>query len=747
MSYKAKASAFELNQIIDNSIPLSLGNIKPAWMMCSYSDNHWLVNDVGSRPKKSIQFDVLLPNGKRLTEYPHLVDTIKRIVYGVRTGPLMTVESGYVQAGIASNLIILARWMIANKINSFSEITHADIKEYVNLASSGVHSIVNFEGYLNLHINKLINSVDFKESDSEYIRLEKVISVFPHYFATPSHKTPMLNRLQLIADAGLEGIGVAASNSLGTSILDEIEFKCGFYQSLKITRRRKNPISLDELDESSISTEHLRRLIMPFEYLYRHRRFLDDSIKITPFPMSSASAEAKKYGKAIGRTESVPVKQAATLIEQSIRWVLEYAPIILDLKCRGDALFDNNNKNSIQKLNNEIASMVWPASAPSCPFPILPGRIDLTSRDFDDISDVLNLRQGMTLSSAIKFLLTACATVIAAFTARRASEILGLTAGCIEYDESKKPWMKIFIYKTVQGNVVIPVPEVVASAVSVLEKFSQRSRMQTDTQFIFQYNVPGTNVCYGISSEGLPIFDLGGFLSKFGYFVDVPMMEDGTKWLFKPHQFRRFFAILYIWIYELGDWDALSFHLRHFNPEMTKRYVTDSELGQIISLANKEHTAQIIANAALGKSEIAGLGGKRLKEAAMHLYAKMNQRVQVVSERKFVQRISRYVDRAGITLHAMPWGFCAASIDKANSGCECSESKFKPEFTQATISTCKDCVFSIRSGASLPYLNGTIKFHEKITQSQNLPIILRNASKVLTDEVNEYILSISSQSM
>jgi len=201
-----------------------------------------------------------------------------------------------------------------------------------------------------------------------------------------------------------------------------------------------------------------------------------------------------------------------------------------------------------------------------------------------------------------------------------------------------------------------PIPEVVASAIAVLEQLSERARAHTGTSYIFQFNHPGTDFYQGISQDGVPTFSLGTYLRKFGYFVDVPELDDGTRWTFRPHQFRRFFAILYIWIYELGDWGALSYHLRHFNPEKTRRYASDDELGHIISIADREHTAQVIANAALGKSQVSGFEGNRLKEAAKRLHARMSQRIQVVPERKFNQRILRFVERADVSLHALPWG-------------------------------------------------------------------------------------------
>lgn len=79
-------------------------------------------------------------------------------------------------------------------------------------------------------------------------------------------------------------------------------------------------------------------------------------------------------------------------------------------------------------------------------------------------------------------------------------------------------------------------------------------------------------------------------LTEFGLYLDIPEYK-GQRWLFKPHQFRRFFAIIYIHVYSEGSYEALSYHLRHFNMEMTIRYTQDDELGAILRYAQKEKTS------------------------------------------------------------------------------------------------------------------------------------------------------------
>lgn len=716
--------------MVDHSIPGDLAQeagFRPRWLLTEYSQNIWVVKDTGSKPNVTIPFDVSLPNGSRLPDYPNLLESIRRVVYGIRTGPLTTVDSGTTQRAVADNLITLASWMVSNGILRFDELNRGDLEEYAELATFGVHSIINAESVLNRHLGQVLPLARFEDSDTLEMRREKAERVFP-YASCGNGRQKKLHREALLDAAGL---GATRPTGALTQMLDEFEAACGFYQAPHIRRRMVEAKSLDELDEEPVTTEHLRRLLMPFDYLYRHRRYLSDGVPHNLFLGSTPTRQAYKLGKRIGRTGTVPVKQAAVLIERSVRWVLDYAPALLAMHA--------GKPDANETQHNEIFS----------PFPILPGQRTTTyPESADEQYHAEELRQGMTLSMALNFLLTACAVVISAFSARRASEIIGLKAGCIEHDDSGKAWLHVFIHKTNQDDTYIPIPEAVVAAVSVLEKLSDSARKRNGTPYLFQYMLPESENIRGMSADGFPVFALRVFLRKFGYFIDVPALPDGTRWTFAPHQFRRFFAILYIWIYELGDWGAISHQLRHFDPEMTRRYTSGDELGHILAMANRERSAQILANAALGRTQVGGLEGTRYKDAAKRLYDRMVLQLQVVPERKFVQRVQRMVERTGLTLHGFPWGYCAAKPDSEDENCACSGAgTHGPNFRDATISTCKDCIHGFRTPSFLPYLNSSLDLHKSIAQSNGTPLILRHASESFITDLQDYIDSLGEPTM
>jgi integrase len=728
--------------IVDDSIPhalLTTGGFRPSWLLDRYEYDEWNVTNIGDQSPKTIVFNVTLAGGAKLSSYPNLYESIKRIAYGVRTGPLAEVESAGAHVVIVNNLITLARWMISNGIERFSMLTKEDRAEYAAAAVYGTQNILNSESLLERHLEALIERCDFQPDDSENTRRSKSKSVFPVKKVVNTGTRVILDRTCILRDAGLEQVGLGRNGVL-SSLLDEAEILCGFNPIRK--KKRVSAKSKDDYDEQPVTEEHLRRFLMSFKYLYTHRRYLEDAPSADPFAFTSPRLEAKKLGAAIGRTGTVPVKQATHLIERSIRWILDYSPKILDLKDQADQAFDKDGPSSINARAEYLnISQIWP-TGPASPFPILAARVrDIESDDESSIENFSNCK-GMNLQSATLSLMSACAVVIAAFTARRASEIIGLRVGCVHIDDAGNPWLKCFIHKTTQMESYIPIPEVVIFAVNVLERISERSRNYTGTPYLFQYNVPGTCRTHGISGSNFPNFDIQSHLRKFGYFVDVPRMEDGSLWTFKPHQFRRFFAILYIWIYDKGDWGALQYHLRHFTNEMTRRYVTESEIGQIVALANKEHTAEILANAAFGITHLAGVEGERFKNIAQDLRRQMTKSVEVISERKFKQKLEKLVERTGLSLVAFPWGYCVERKTAQVRVRNCTNTEFA-DYERANEITCVGCDCNLVTPSAQHFLATAIQLHRDVADAPDSPAILRKASQAISQRFDDALAKIS----
>jgi hypothetical protein len=216
--------------IVDDSIPpalLTTGGFRPSWLLDRYEYDEWNVTNIGDQSPKTIVFNVTLAGGAKLSSYPNLYESIKRIAYGVRTGPLAEVESAGAHVVIVNNLITLARWMISNGIERFSMLTKEDREEYAAAAVYGTQNILNSESLLERHLETLMERCDFQPDDSENTRRSKSKSVFPVKKVVNTGIRVILDRTCILRDAGLEQVGLGRNGVL-SSLLDEAEILCGF---------------------------------------------------------------------------------------------------------------------------------------------------------------------------------------------------------------------------------------------------------------------------------------------------------------------------------------------------------------------------------------------------------------------------------------------------------------------------------------------------------------------------------------
>lgn len=706
----------------NNTLNFSFQNKKPEWLLSDYNAPYWVIKNIGSINNSSINFDVVMPDGSRLLEHENLIETIRRVVYSVRSSNMIVIESGEVQANLGNNLINIACWMNLKSIDNFSQLTRFDIEQFIEEIPYGWNVALNNETRLIEHLSELFFKAKIHDNDEIDVRKNKALSVFP--FIKHKEREIFIDRYKLLEQAGMNRSCISGKGAEDiVKLLDQANYDCGFYMSPDVHERFNNPIITEEEDEPLTKTS-IVRILNCFDYLYVYRRLLDDTITFNPFVGSSPIKRATAIGKAVGRTHSIPIKQGITMIERSIRWVLNYSDDIIELV---------EGYNQIHRRYKSLSGIIPNAaklltnfspkdSGFGAPWPLTGFNEFHTSGLWSKFQHY----DGISLIKSVKYLQVACAVVIASFSARRAREIIGLEEGCVKKIDDDY-WMEIFIHKTLQVKDKIPVPEVVDKAINVLERLSKDAREINNDPRIFQFTSAlgswNANTTYG---------DFSTNLTEFGLYLDIPEYK-GERWLFKPHQFRRFFAIIYIHVYSEGSYEALSYHLRHFNIEMTMRYTQDDEIGAILRYAQKEKTVQIIKDSVLLKTSLAGEFGQRLSEAAKRLYDRLQKTVQIVTEEYFEYRIVKFVERLNLDLNANPWGYCAAKKE-SSTPCAMSESGRH----EASSTHCKDCVFNANTEELLPLWQEALTQHELIVNNPETPSILKAASEKRINEIRQF---------
>lgn len=318
----------------------------------------------------------------------------------------------------------------------------------------------------------------------------------------------------------------------------------------------------------------------------------------------------------------------------------------------------------------------------------------VTDRRDTVLDPVANLRDARRLA-------TACWILIAAFTARRDEEIDALTNGCLEGDEQDGWWLDIYIEKTLQRQERIPVPGLVATAVNLMMQISEPARQRSDDNRLFQWQSPDGR---------LVLLDVGRHLDDFASVVGVPDHRprggSPAPWHWHPHQFRRFFAVLYFHRFDGARIEALSHHLRHFNLEMTRRYVTqDPEVAALWTDVEWGYMGQIARSIAAGERSVAGAMGERLKKTARRLVDLFRRKLQVASPDRIGASMAIIMQRQGLVITPKPWVTCscprtadAALVAACRRLGDEGPPAIGPDFARAGPTVCPACPYAIIEG-------------------------------------------------
>lgn len=694
----------------------------PHWLKeGTYSSSDWVVvDDLATSPKleKRIRFGVQVYDPRRPNEvcrltdpqYAHLLDTIKRQSYGLRVGKYATVTTAFTHSTMTRRLISWPVWMIQNSIYCFSDLDPDDFDSYVDAARYGAGFLLGFAPRLIKFVTEL------EQAGGELPSMKR-----------PGMDSPTLKAHQLLEAAGIDPLmgGVDHATAYELAKLSESR---GFYME----RRQIERLSRGTPQPKKLSGIQMLQTLQPWAYQWRMRHQLPgDKIVFNPFDNLSPTRMAFEGRGQSVRTKTAPVQQTMELIDLSIRWILDYGPVLLNSRDKHFESLDSKlGRAERLKLLARIVSTTAIPDGPGRPYPLKANSNNLMSND--------GLEFGVAVN---RFLPAACAIVICAFTARRHNEVLTLRGagsdneGCISHDENGY-WIETFIEKTCQDWIKTPCNEVVAAAVKILEHWSSPARSISKKPGLFQLR--------RLSSKAIVRFHLNESLKEFANFLNLTPLPDGSQWEFLPHQFRRFFGIMYFWHYHYRNLAALSYHYRHFNPAMTLNYVTEYETGAIFREVGKEHTATLLSETAVGERNLSGPFGERFKGIAIKLYQRYMRSTKVASVRLARKVVERYVKESGRRLKAMPWGYCACrSTPQELSTARCLKNgkvnkSGGPDFTSSSPTICCDCPHHATDKVFEPFLLTQIEFHERAAADPKNGRLLRITSREYVKKIRAH---------
>lgn len=371
-----------------------------------------------------------------------------------------------------------------------------------------------------------------------------------------------------------------------------------------------------------------------------------------------------------------PDALAVPLIGSALHLIGEPADVIIAMRDEAQAIYDNALSDGLKYHGQTYRAATYLRSRP--PFEMQPGKLEtLDKRPIDGLNDrVLRLYD-------------ACFIVIAYLVGARASEILALETGCIEWhdgdDGERFAYLVGSIRKGAPGPEGLPhrwvVPEPVIRAIAVLERLSAPWRaIHGGRQLWLVQDKPGT----ALRSSPLPIHTMSipavtkRLNTGFAKLIALPDHR-GEPWHFTSHQGRRTFA-QFVGRRDRTGLAALSKHLGHVTRAMTDRgYVgTDFELTALVDEQAITDTRAALEDL-LVAPRLAGKAGRQLSERSPFRGRTQGGDLDVY--------ITQLLAETDMRLGVCDWGYCL--YRRESSACLGSEREPNPGLrTQSVCVTC-----------------------------------------------------------
>ena len=206
-----------------------------------------------------------------------------------------------------------------------------------------------------------------------------------------------------------------------------------------------------------------------------------------------------------------------------------------------------------------------------------------------------------------------------------------------------------------------------------------------------------------------------------------------------PHMFRRAYALLYVWRFEIGDVDTLRRMLFHNDTAYTQAYINEDDIRDFLPEAEQMLSHDVLEKALFGGKSFYGAFGKRLQ--------KWKRRIQsvsiLISPERAERVVNKFLEDTGLVIRSFYHGYCIQSLIRAKRS-KCSTDGKNPDYVNRRDSHCTHCFnFMTHEGRAFHYENQK-RAHTVVFESTNSPVLkkaakegMANADLVLKRLLNE----------
>jgi len=272
----------------------------------------------------------------------------------------------------------------------------------------------------------------------------------------------------------------------------------------------------------------------------------------------------------------------------------------------------------------------------------------------------------------------------------------------------------------------------VARAVDALKAFDVDD--PDDSQLLFTLNDPLTGKRIKLKHR------MKSFAKKLGADTYVDRGGIPRQWPWTPRQFRRFFAVMYIYRW-FGKKETLAHHLRHHDLQTANDYLRlDPEVADIWLKEIANYKTFIAERVAANDGSFAGPMGDRLQKYIERVRRMLDQSVMIVPEEK-VEVILRLMKKLHLVVTVKGWvtcccpatqGSCERAACRKDAGF--APGSVGPDFTAAGPSICPACPWALVSEGNADFIELEL---DRLTETE------AQASGVFAELASEKVVVLS----
>lgn len=455
-------------------------------------------------------------------------------------------------------------------------------------------------------------------------------------------------------------------------------------------------VAAKKLTESTV----LNKLIV-ISYVYSHRKYLSESFKFNPFKSKKITALAKAYSIENGHTPTLYPQEIFGLLNHALKLVKEskltlqlfdkYMKIHSDTSMAHRSMYLRFFKLTGVKssdLQRQVRAL-YGAAITIILILLAERKHELSLTKEEDVIDLLNKDLDILVGLEMK------------------------TAGTITGKKTERA-------------VIQEVKDALNVILELTKYTKEKSRLETILlKLPFSHSVNGTG-------------EKSFYLTTNGLYMVLRYFANSAKFNrvdLRPHMFRRAYAMLWTWRYEIGDLEKLRLMLKHNSLNFTQKYTDDENVWEFMGKNEQDLAFDLLNRAFQRKIVVAGKMSETLERYSRIIQAKST----LLDAVTIADHIDDIIINTGLRVVAHADGFCFINhTSLENALCRTEGIGLDPVKRKDTI--CMKCPNFATDNSRKSYWEKRIKLHQEVVESsKNEQLIegskqfIKKAEKILKD--------------